>query len=343
MNSQPRQAEIQPIEVLMMAELAKFPYESLDEGYRIHRWWEIEDKGAFLAQHGARIRGLVAAGTRRIDAPLLQDLPALEVIANIGVGYDRLDIDAVKDRGIIATNTPDVLTGEVADLTVALLLATVRRIPQAERFLRARKWASGTFPYSPSSLQNRKVGILGLGRIGKAVARRLDGFDVEIAYHGRFEQPGLPYAYYATVLELARAVDVLVSIVPSTPDTTRLIDGAVLEALGPEGILINVARGAVVDQQALTAALQSGRLLAAGLDVYWAEPSVPAELLALDNVVLLPHIGSGTVPTRRAMIELVFANIRSWFQGEGPLTPVPETPWRTCSDAAAAVLQNAAG
>lgn len=318
------------VDILMMAELARFPYRPFDEDFTVHRYWQIEDKDAFFAEHGARIRGMVAGGRNRIDGPLLDRMPNLEIIANNGVGYDRLDIPAVTARGIVASNTPDVLTDEVADLTLGLLIATVRRLPQAERHLREGRWPSGSFPNSPS-LRGRRVGILGLGRIGKAIAQRVSAFDVEVVYTGRTRQEGVPYPYYASLDEMAREVSVLILALPGGDDTAGIVDAGILEALGPDGILINIARGSVVDKDALIDALRTGKILAAGLDVYWTEPHVPEELLTLDNVVLLPHVGSSSLGTRAAMLELVRENLLSWFAGKGPVTPVPETPWPAAS------------
>ena len=313
-------------EILMTAELAQFPYPAFDRDFTVHRLWTLDNPDQFLRDHGGRIRGMVAAGKRRIDGALLDRMPSLEVIANIGVGYDRLDIEAVAARDIIATNTPDVLTEEVADLTVGLLVATVRRLPQAERHLRAGLWPKGSFPNSPS-LRGRRVGIVGLGRIGKAVARRLEAFGLDIAYHGRSRQAAVPYRYYADLVEMARDVTVLILVVPGTSETDGMVDARVLDALGSQGVLINVARGSVVDEDAMIAALRDRRILAAGLDVFLHEPHVPESLLKLDNVVLLPHVGSASIDTRMAMIELIRDNLLSWFAGRGPLTPVAETPW----------------
>lgn len=312
-------------EVLMLAPLATFPHRSFDEDFHVTRLWEQPDPEAFLAECGARFRGLIAAGGRRIDAALLSRLPSLEIAASMGVGYDRLDTDALAARGVIGTNTPNVLNEEVADLTVALLLATVRRLPQAERHLRSGAWASAPFPPA-TSLRGRRVGIFGLGRIGKAVARRLEAFGLPIAYCGRSPQD-LPYEYHPDPRSLAAAVDALIVLAPLTAGTRGAIDAAVLDALGPEGVLVNVARGQLVDKDALIERLRDGRLQAAGLDVFWNEPEVPAELLDLDNVVLLPHVGSASIHTRNLMIDLIHANLASWFRGEGPVTPVPETPY----------------
>jgi lactate dehydrogenase-like 2-hydroxyacid dehydrogenase len=313
--------------ILQMAELARFPHRSIDDQFEIIRYWQAEDPDSLLERKDLRVRGMIAAGPHRIDDRILEKVPHLEIIASIGVGYDRLDIDAVARRGIIATNTPDVLTEEVADLTVGLLIATVRRMPQGERHIREGHWAKRPFPNSPS-LRGRSIGIVGLGRIGKAVARRLQGFEIaEICYCGRRRQPEMPYRYFGNVADLAAHVSVLILALPGGPDTNGLVDADVLRKLGSDGILINVARAAVVDKDALVAALRDGIILAAGLDVFWMEPHVPQELLALDNVVLLPHVGSASQKTRAEMVELLQDNLIAWFDERRPLTPVAETPW----------------
>ena len=271
-----------------------------------------------------RARGIaVSGGHARVDAAFAARFPALEIVANSGVGYDHIDAAALATRGIVVTNTPDVLTEEVADLALGLLLATVRRLPQADRHVRAGLWLKGTFPLTPT-LRGRTVGILGLGRIGKAIARRLEGFGVAIEYHGRDEQAGVPYRYRATVLDLAKSCDVLMITVPGGAETRQLVRHETLEALGPNGILINVARGSVVDEAALIRALQDRTILAAGLDAFADEPRVPEALLAMDHVVLLPHVGSGSEHTRQAMGRLMIDNLVSWFDVQRPLTPVPE-------------------
>lgn len=309
--------------LVMMADLAATPYRSFDDDFDIYRWWEIEDPHTYFQKNGSGIRGIIAAGSTRIDAGILNLFPDVKIISSIGVGYDRLDTSEIAARNIVATNTPDVLNEEVADLVLGLLLATVRQIPQAERHVRSGKWMTKPYGYS-ASLRGRKVGIAGLGRIGKCVSRRLEGFDVDIAYFGRSRQ-GVSYEYFPSLLELAAAVDVLILLAPLTRETIGMVDAEVLEALGPDGILLNVGRGQLVQQEALIEALQTGKIRSAGLDVFWNEPQVPADLLALDNVVLLPHVGSATLQTRHAMIELIYDNLRSWFDGKGPLTPVPET------------------
>nr|WP_181449484.1 2-hydroxyacid dehydrogenase [Azospirillum thermophilum] len=299
--------------------------EAFEAAFTVHRLWEAADPQALLAEVGPRIRGLAAGGHVPIDGALMDRLPALELVANFGVGYDKVDVAAAAARGVVVTNTPDVLTEEVADLALGLLLATVRRLPQADRFLREGRWLKGAFPLS-TSLRGRTIGILGLGRIGKAVARRCEAFGLEVAYHGRHRQEDVAYRYFGSLVEMARDVDVLIVVTPATAQTERLVNAEVLGALGPDGILINVARGSVVDERAVIDALREKRILAAGLDVFEDEPRVPEELIALDNTVLLPHIGSASVHTRQAMGQLVVDNLRSWFAGQGPLTPVPETP-----------------
>jgi lactate dehydrogenase-like 2-hydroxyacid dehydrogenase len=239
-------------------------------------------------------------------------------------------VAAAARRGIVVTNTPDVLNDEVADFAVALLLATVRRLPQADRFVREGRWLRGNFPLGPT-LRDRTIGLIGMGRIGKKIARRLAAFDVPIVYHSRTAQPEVPYRHYRDLRTMAKEVDTLVAIVPGGNATRHLVDAAVLEALGPRGIFINVARGSVVDEPALIDALRSGKILAAGLDVFADEPRVPQFLLELDNVVLVPHIGSATHHTRGLMGRVVVDNLRSWFAGRGALTPVPETPWKAPS------------
>lgn len=274
----------------------------------------------------ASIAAIATRGAVPVDEALMARLPALRIVANFGVGYDTVDAAAAAARGVVVTNTPDVLDDEVADLTLGLLLATVREIPRADRFVRAGAWKKGAFPLGPT-LRGRRVGLVGMGRIGRAIARRLEGFGVEIAYHTRTERTDVPWRWFGRLVDLARAADILVVIVPGGAQTRNLVNAEVLAALGAEGILINVARGTVVDEPALVAALQDGTILAAGLDVFAREPEVPEALLQLDNVVLLPHVGSATHHTRGAMGQLVVDNLVSFLDGKGPLTPVPETPW----------------
>lgn len=312
-------------EIMMPAPMLASVVAALEEQFVLHCLWKEADADAFMAQHGARIRGLAAntlAG--RIDGKWFDRLPALEIVANFGVGYDNLDAQAAAARGIVVTNTPGVLDEEVADLALGLLLSTLRRIPQADRYVRDGKWQSGPFPLSPT-LRGRRIGILGLGAIGKAVARRVEAFGVPIAYHGRSRQADVDYKYHASLTALAAASDVLIAVVPGGTATKHLIDAEVLAALGPGGVLINVARGSVVDQEALIRALENGSILSAGLDVYEDEPHVPEALRQLPNVVLLPHIGSASEHTRAAMGQLVVDNLAAWFSTGHAISPVRET------------------
>lgn len=267
----------------------------------------------------------VAAMTQ-IDAAFIDALPGLEIIANFGVGYDAVDAGHAARRGVMVTNTPDVLTDEVADTAVGLLINTVRRLPQAEAWLRAGRWrGEGAFALSPLTLRGRSVGIFGMGRIGLAVARRLAAFGLPIAYHNRRPVADTPYTYHDTLVGLAAAVDTLISVAPGGAATDRAVNAEVLAALGSDGVLVNVGRGSTVDEAALAAALADGTIAAAGLDVFADEPNVPEALLSRDNACLLPHVGSASVATRRAMADLVVDNLVAWFETGRPLTPVPET------------------
>lgn len=315
-------------DVLMTAPIMRLVIDGIAAHFTPHRPWEAPDQEAFLRDVGPRIRGIAAGGHGgRVDGAFMDRFPHLEIVANFGVGYDNIDAQEAGRRGVIVTNTPDVLTDEVADLAVGLLLATVRQLPQSDRYVRAGQWLEKPYPLT-ATLRGRTVGVLGLGRIGKAIARRLEAFDVPVAYHGRSEQPDVSYRYYPTLVGLAEAVDVLMVVAPGGAGTQHLVDAEVLRALGPDGILINVARGSVVDERALIEALQARTILSAGLDVFEHEPKVPPELIAMDHVVLLPHVGSASIHTRDAMGQLVVDNLVSWFSGKGPLTPVAETPWR---------------
>ena len=320
-------AGLKDVDVMMLGSMRALVAEQLAQHFTFHPTPDAAEQEAFFNEVGPRIRGLATGGHKRVDGALMDRLPRLEVIANFGVGYDTVDAAEAGRRGIVVTNTPDVLTEEVADLAVALMLAAIRQLPQADRYLREGKWLERPFPLT-ATLRGRKVGILGLGRIGRAIARRLEAFGLEIAYHGRSPQSDAPYHYYPTLAEMAHDVHVLMAVAPGGAGTKHIVNAEVLKALGPDGVLVNVGRGSVVDEQALIAALKAGTILTAGLDVFEDEPRVPPELIALDNVVLLPHVGSGSHHTRDAMGQLVVDNLVSWFAGKGPLTPVAETPWR---------------
>jgi lactate dehydrogenase-like 2-hydroxyacid dehydrogenase len=271
----------------------------------------------------ARIRGLAAATA--ISADFIDSLPNLEVIANFGVGYDAVDAAHAATRSVMVTNTPDVLSEEVADTTVGLLLNTVRELPKAEAYLRAGKWESnGAYPLTSLSLRGRTVGIFGLGRIGLAIARRLEAFGLPIHYHTRNKRSDVAYPWHARLVDMASAVDTLVVIVPGGAATEKAVNSEVLDALGPQGVLISVGRGSTIDEPALIAALADRRIAAAGLDVFAHEPHVPQALMDLPNACLLPHVASASVSTRNAMADLVVDNLEAWLAGLPALTAVPE-------------------
>lgn len=273
----------------------------------------------------ARVTGIAVAGS--VSAALIETLPNLQIIANFGVGYDGVDVEAAAKRGIIVTNTPEVLDDEVADTTIALLLNTLRKFYAAENYLREGRWEKeGPFPLSPLSLRGRHVGLYGLGRIGGEIASRLEPFKVKVSYHTRKPKPGVSYTYQPTLQALAESVDTLICIVPKTAETHKAINADILKALGPNGVLINVGRGWSVDDAALIAALKDGTIAAAGLDVFYDEPKVPSDYLDLPNVSLLPHVASASVHTRNAMADLVVDNLIGWFESGVVKTPVPETP-----------------
>jgi lactate dehydrogenase-like 2-hydroxyacid dehydrogenase len=289
---------------------------------------DAKDAEKLLAETAPRVRAMAVSGTeQRVNGAFMTRFPKLEIVSSFGVGYDHVDADWAGKHGITVTNTPDVLTEEVADTALGLLLCTVREFPQAERYVRAGKWAQKGYPLSRATLRNRTVGMVGLGRIGQAIARRLEAMHVPVVYHSRRPAAGVSYRHYPKLIDMARDVDVLLVITPGGAETKNLINAEVLAALGPTGILINMARGSVVDEAALIRALQDKTILSAGLDVYVREPEVPPELIAMDHVVLFPHLGSASVATREKMDQLVVDNLLAWAAGKAPLTPVAETPW----------------
>jgi lactate dehydrogenase-like 2-hydroxyacid dehydrogenase len=314
-------------DVLLIGPSKPLLAKGLEPGFTVHRLIEANDREAFLAGIADRVRAFaVTYSNQKIDAEFMQRFPRLEIVSSFGVGYDHVDATWAGTHGILVTNTPDVLNEEVADTALGLLLCTVREFPQAVNFLHAGKWEQGPYPLTAATLRDRTVGMVGMGRIGQAIARRLDAFLVPVVYHARRPHPGVTYQYYPRLLDMARDADVLLVIVPGGAETRNLINADVLEALGPRGILINIARGSVVDEPALIAALRNKKIFAAGLDVFVNEPMVPKELLEMENVVLFPHLGSASAYTRAAMDQLVVDNLLSWAAGRGPLTPVPETP-----------------
>jgi lactate dehydrogenase-like 2-hydroxyacid dehydrogenase len=315
-------------ELLMFGPLKPLIVTGLEQGFTLHKLAEAKDRDAFLSEIAPRVRGIASTlSSTRIDGNFMGRFPRLEILSTFGVGYDHVDVGWAAAHGITVTNTPDVLTEEVADTALGLLLCTVREFPQGERYLRAGKWKDKPYPLTKATLRNRTVGLVGMGRIGQAIARRLDAMQVSVVYHSRRPSTAVSYRHYPNLLDMARAVDVLLVITPGGPETKNLINAEVLEALGPQGILINMARGSVVDEAALIKALQDKTIMTAGLDVYQQEPEVPAELLAMDNIVLFPHLGSATIFTRERMDRLVVDNLVAWDAGKPPLTPVAETPW----------------
>jgi lactate dehydrogenase-like 2-hydroxyacid dehydrogenase len=297
-------------------------------GFTVHRLSEAKDRDALLSEIGPRVRAMaVSVSSDKIGAELMSKLPKLEIVSTFAVGYDHVDAKWAAEHGITVTNTPKVLNEEVADTALGLILCTVREFPQAERFLRAGKWLERGYPLTKATLRDRTVGMVGMGAIGQAIARRLDAMKVPVVYHSRRPAAGVSYRHYPALLDMARDVDIIVVITPGGAATKNLINAEVLKALGPDGILINMARGSVVDEPALIQALKDKTIMSAGLDVYVREPDVPAELVAMDNVVLFPHLGSASAFTRTQMDQLVVDNLVSWAAGKGPLTPVPETPW----------------
>jgi lactate dehydrogenase-like 2-hydroxyacid dehydrogenase len=302
-----------------------------DAAFTVHRLWQAPDREALIKQVAPEIRAICTGGHTGVktDDALMGRFPNLKIVGNFGVGYDSVDAAAAARRGIVVTNTPEVLTEEVADTTLGLLLNTVREFYRAEKYLRDGRWArEGDYRLTAASLRDRSAGIVGLGRIGKAIARRLEAFAVPVAYHGRKPQEGVAYRYYADLVAMARDVDTLIVVTPGGAGTHNLIDAQVLGALGTRGILINVSRGSVVDEAALIEALKKRTILAAGLDVFVGEPKINPALLELDNLTMFPHVGSASVHTRDAMGQLVVDNLVAFVEGKPPKTPVVETPFK---------------
>jgi lactate dehydrogenase-like 2-hydroxyacid dehydrogenase len=303
----------------------------VEKSYTVHRLHQASDREALLKQIAPEVCAICTGGHTGVktDAALMARFPKLRIVGNFGVGYDSVDVAAAAKRGVIVTNTPDVLTEEVADTTLGLLLRTVREFYEAEKWLRDGRWAKeGDYRLTAASLRDRSVGIVGLGRIGKAIARRCEAFLLPVSYFGRNPQPGVSYRYYKDLVAMARDVDTLIVVTPGGPGTQNLIDAAVLDALGARGILINVSRGSVVDEAALLAALKARKIHAAGLDVFAGEPKINPAFLELDNAALFPHVGSGSIHTRNAMGQLVVDNLAAFAEGKPPKTPVAETPFK---------------
>ena len=309
-------------DVLAVAKLHPLYLQALQTVYTVHDRTFATDPQAF-AELAPRIVGVAGTGEAVVSRALLEQLPNAKVVSVFGVGYDGVDVPAAKSQGIPVTHTPDVLTDDVADLAMGLVLSVGRTIPQADQFVRAGQWPNGPLPLA-RKVSGARLGIVGLGRIGKAIAKRAAGFGMSIAYTARTEKTDSGYTFYASAAALAAQVDFLVVITPGGAGTKHLINAEVLKALGPRGFLINVARGSVVDEQAVIDALQNGTIAGAGLDVFANEPNVPQALWGLSNVVLTPHMASATHETRRAMADLAFANMQAGISGNPLHTPVPE-------------------
>ena len=309
-------------DILVTAPMPPFLYEPLKSSYRCHDYYKADDKTGTLEAVGTRIRGLVQGGGTVTPTSLLDALPALEIISVFGVGYDGVPTAYCKARGIKVTNTPDVLTDDVADVALGLILMTGRGFVRANRFVQAGEWDKRG-PELTTKLGGKTVGILGLGRIGKAIAGRLSAMGMKIAYTGRKPQD-VPYRFIPELKALAAASEFLVVACPGGPATKHLVDSTVLAALGKKGTIVNIARGSIIDEPALVAALEAGTIKAAGLDVFANEPTIPQPLYAMDNVVLLPHVGSATRETRQAMGDLCKANLDAWFGGKPLPTLIPE-------------------
>jgi lactate dehydrogenase-like 2-hydroxyacid dehydrogenase len=308
-------------EIIVVGKIFDVTQAKLDREFTCHKLYEAADRGAFLKEHAAKARALATFGPNGADAALMDALPKLEIISNFGVGVDAIDLAAAKQRRIIVTNTPDVLNECVADVAMALVLNTLRRFPQSEAYLRSGYWATrGAYPLA-TALGGKSLGILGLGRIGEAIARRALAFGMKIRYHNR-KRKDVPYAYDTDVVALARNSDVLLVATPGGAETSRIVSAKVLEALGPEGYLVNIARGSVVDEPVLLRYVKEMKIAGAGLDVFDGEPKINPEWFGLENAVLFPHVGSATVETRTAMGDLQVENLRLHFAGKPVKTPV---------------------
>ncbi|AGS24278.1 glyoxylate reductase 2 (plasmid) [Rhizobium etli bv. mimosae str. Mim1] len=293
----------------------------LEATYRVHRLWEAADRQELISKVGSNIRAIATRGELGASAELMKQLPKLEIVSCYGVGTDAIDLSYARANGIRVTNTPDVLTEDVADIAIGLLLSTARQIPQADVFVRTGQWGKIPMPLV-RRVSGKKVGIVGMGRIGKAIAKRAAAFGCDISYFARNRDQDVAHGYEANLVALANWADFLIVIVPGGAATMKIINAEVLEALGSEGMLINVSRGTTVDEEALIAALQNRTIQAAGLDVFLNEPKIDERFLTLPNVVLQPHHGSGTIETRKAMGQLVRDNLAAHFAGQALPTPV---------------------
>ncbi|CAI0423119.1 unnamed protein product [Linum tenue] len=315
---------MESIAVLMTKPIYSYLQAELEKRFKVLKLWEAQDGSRFLEDHNQIIRAVVSDGGTGLSPELMAALPKLEIVSSFSVGMDKIDLGKCKEKGIRVSNTPDVLTDDVADLAIGLTLAVLRKLPASDRYVRSGMWKKGEFKLGTKQFSGKSVGIVGLGRIGQAIATRAEGFGCKISYHSRTPKPeSSNYTYYPSVVDLAAHSDILVVACALTNETRHIINREVIDALGPRGVLVNIARGATVDEPELVSALVEGRLGGAGLDVFENEPNVPEQLIELDEkVVLAPHAGSGTEETRKGMADLVVGNLVAHFEGKELLTPV---------------------
>ena len=306
--------------LLIMTEMPQYFVSLADKNFNTFKLWTKENEDHYLSEIKTEVDAIAVMGGYKITPELMKGMPNLKIIACYGVGYDAIDINCAKSLGIKVTNTPEVLNDEVADTAIALMLCVYKKIVAADNFARNNSWAKGEFPLT-KKFTGTKLGIVGMGRIGKAIAKRAEAFDCKISYHSR-NKKDVKYKYYSDLNVLAKDVDTLCVITPGGKETEKLINKEILSSLGKNGVLVNVARGSVIDQDELIHFLKNNLILAAGLDVYINEPNIPSELINLENTVLLPHIASGTVETRNAMGQLVFDNIENYFQNKPLISEV---------------------
>jgi lactate dehydrogenase-like 2-hydroxyacid dehydrogenase len=307
--------------LLMMGAYAAWDMDDLEANYDVLKYWEATDRDAFVRVHGADVRAIATRGDLGASAEVMSKLPRLEVVSCYGVGVDAIDLGYAKTRGIRVTNTPDVLTADVADMGIALLLAVARQIPRGDAYVRDGSWTKANMDLA-TRVSGKKAGVVGMGRVGSTVAKRLAGFDCDVAYFDLNKRVDLPYTFVDNLVELARRSEFLIVTLAGGDSTKGMINARVLDGLGPDGILINISRGSTVDETALLDALANKQIKGAGLDVFWNEPNIDQRFKALDNVVLQPHHASGTVETRKAMGKLVRDNLKAHFSGAALITPV---------------------
>ncbi|KAI3525036.1 hypothetical protein L1887_03707 [Cichorium endivia] len=312
---------MEAIGVLMTYPMSSYLEQELDKRFNLIRLWNLPQENDFFRKNSGSIRAVVGNTSIGADRKLIDSLPALEIVSSFSVGLDKVDLGYCKEKGIRVTNTPDVLTEDVADLAIGLILATLRGVCECDRYVRAGLWKKGDFKLT-TKFSGKKVGIIGLGRIGTAIAKRAEAFNCPVSYYSRSQKPESKYKYFPSVVKLASNCEILVVACALTKETRHIINRQVIDALGPKGFLINIGRGAHIDEPELISALVEGRIAGAGLDVFENEPHVPEELLTLDNVVLVPHVGSDTVETVKAMADLVIGNLEAYFSKKPLLTPV---------------------